>query len=126
MAPRAAAGLLHLTGVTGQLLNRDIDWLTKHPETAEIPQLAVLVHGLHMTVENVKASLKDPSGSIQATISAHVLEDFPQISIGSAMLLRNVCVYRPTRASLHLIVHSENVSNVWDQVRGDDQRVQFS
>ena len=97
----------------GGLLAQNIGWLEKHPECTTMPHLAVLVSSFQPVAEHIKATCKDASGVVEATIHAQVLEDFPQLSMGCAVLLRNVTVYRATRLSQHLIVLSEHVSNVW-------------
>ena len=79
-----------------------------------MPHLAVLVHSFHPVGDHIRAALRDPSGELEATIHGQAVEDFPQISVGASIVLRNVSVYRATRMSLSLVILSENIANVWN------------
>jgi hypothetical protein len=79
--------------------------------TKQIPRLAVLIKTfVPADWGDLFVTVSDPTGEMQATISRHVMTEFPRsLCVGSVLLLRRLAVFSPSPKIHYLNIIPKNV-----------------
>lgn len=92
-----------------------IEYVLQDGWRVKVPQLVVVIKSI-ATDTNASVTLKDPTGEMQGTIHASVLDIHPNlIKRGAVLFLRQVSVFTPAPDSHYLNITDANIVHIFPQ-----------